>query len=56
MKSKKEHYQAREIAEQQLTDALDMFEKGSFISSLTLAGAAEEVFGKMPAETGSFCR
>ncbi len=53
MKSKKEHYQSREIAEQQLTDALDMFEKGRYISSLTLSGAAEEIFGKMPSETRS---
>ena len=53
MKDNKEYYRAMEMAEQQLMDALDMLEKSSSVSSLTLAGAAEEILGKIPPEIGS---
>jgi hypothetical protein len=52
-KDRKDYYRVREIAELQLTDALDMYARGSFVSSLTLAGAAEEILGKMSPEVGS---
>jgi len=47
------NYLAKEIGEIQLLDALDLFEDDHLISSLTLAGAAEEIFGKMPPEKRS---
>jgi len=37
----------RDIAIQQLEDAVVLYEKGHFISALTLSGAAEEILGKI---------
>ncbi|MEX1667796.1 hypothetical protein AB4876_02680 [Zhongshania guokunii] len=35
------------VAEAQLDSAIDLFLDGKYVASLTLAGAAEEIFGKL---------
>ncbi|WP_130536323.1 hypothetical protein [Thiomicrorhabdus indica] len=39
-------YTAEEIAEKQLLTALELYQKGDFLCTITLAGAAEEILGK----------
>ncbi|MDO8735085.1 MAG: hypothetical protein Q7K21_08020, partial [Elusimicrobiota bacterium] len=40
----------KDIALQQLVDSAKLYEKGHYASALTLAGAAEEIFGKIAKE------
>jgi hypothetical protein len=37
----------KDIAIQQLSDAAKLYEKGRYVSALTLAGASEEILGKI---------
>jgi hypothetical protein len=37
----------KDIALQQLVDSAKLYEKGHYVSALTLAGAAEEILGKI---------
>ena len=41
-----------EAAKQQLTTAIQLFFSGDYLSSLTLAGAAEEILGKLSKRAG----
>jgi len=45
-------YNRADIVKEQLDDAISLFERGSFVSALTLAGAAEETLGKMLSHSG----
>ena len=40
-------YSKLQIAETQLEQALRLFEEGDFLSAITLAGAAEEILGRL---------
>lgn len=42
-----------EIAERQLFRAIDLYMAGDLVCSITLAGAAEEILGKLVSETGN---
>jgi hypothetical protein len=42
-----------DIAMNQLRTAVQLYNKGNFISSITLAGAAEEILGKIAAKTAN---
>ena len=46
-------YQRVDLAKEQLENALELFlRRGSFVSALTLAGAAEEILGKALSQRG----
>lgn len=46
-------YQRVDLAKEQLENALELFlKRGSFVSALTLAGAAEEILGKALSQRG----
>ncbi|MBK8384257.1 MAG: hypothetical protein IPL11_00655 [Candidatus Accumulibacter sp.] len=44
-----------EVAVRQLDQAIRLFLEGDLLSSLTLAGAAEEILGKLCERAGSPC-
>jgi signal transduction histidine kinase len=50
--SAKQSFTKRRIALIQLERSVELFEAGDFISALTLAGAAEEIFGRMVRRKG----
>ncbi|WP_168793667.1 hypothetical protein [Paraburkholderia aromaticivorans] len=45
-------YTKQEAAERQLNTSIRLFFEGDYLSSLTLAGAAEEIFGKLSLRAG----
>lgn len=44
---------AEQIAEQQLTASIRLFQKGQYVCAITLAGAAEEILGKRLRKLGA---
>jgi hypothetical protein len=42
-----------DVAMNQLRTSIQLYKKGNYISSITLAGAAEEILGKMAAKTAN---